>query len=271
MADDKYALRKAFDALNSRGLAGKREYVRGLEQRRDEEALSLLVECLCDESWYLRDLAEESLLRIGDRAVPVLLPLLEQGLWFTRTSAARVMGHLARRDAVPALLRLTEDANATVADAARAALVSIGRNHGAIALARALHRLPPDLRRRRFEELSGRDRNLGERVDRMMHKDDLMADKHGDRLTDQSPEVRASEEGGESSPPAKPAAPAGAAGSASASATKPAAPAAAAAAPTAPAPPPAPAANPGSTRGTAAPVSAPPADGQAGRGDRPSP
>ena len=48
MADEKFSQTKPLDALNSRGLAGKREYVRGLEQRRDDEALSLLVECLCD-------------------------------------------------------------------------------------------------------------------------------------------------------------------------------------------------------------------------------
>ena len=76
MSDDKYGQSKPFDALNPRGLAGKREYVRSLEQRRDEEALSLLVECLCDESWFLRDLAEESLLRLGEKGAPILLPLL---------------------------------------------------------------------------------------------------------------------------------------------------------------------------------------------------
>ena len=110
---------KPYDALNSRGLAGKRDYVRGLEQRRDEEALSLMVECLCDESWYLRDQAEEALMRIGPSVAHVLVPLLEQGLWFTRTSAARVLGRFGHRGAVPGLLRLAEDANETVADAAR--------------------------------------------------------------------------------------------------------------------------------------------------------
>src|SRR5881397_1789409 len=130
---------KPFDALNSRGLAGKREYVRGLEQRRDEEALSLLVECLCDESWYLRDLAESSLLRSGAGATPVLLPLLEQGLWFTRASAARVLGQFGVREAVPGLMRLAEDANETVAHAALDALVRIGRGGGAMSLARSLH------------------------------------------------------------------------------------------------------------------------------------
>jgi HEAT repeat protein len=175
MSDDKYAQSKVYDPIASRGLTGKRDYVRGLEQRSDAEALSLLVECLCDESWYLRDLAEEALERIGERAAPVLVPLLEQGLWFTRTSAARVLGHYTHVEAVEPLLRLTEDANETVVDAARAALVDIGRGGGALSIARALHRLPSDLRRRRSQELADRDRALGERIDQMLRNDELMA------------------------------------------------------------------------------------------------
>jgi len=118
MNDDRYGPTRPFDALNPRGLAGKREYVRGLEQRGDAEALSLLVECLCDESWYLRDQAEQALARIGPDVAPMLLPLLEQGLWFTRTSAARVLGGFGHRPGVPALLRISDDANETVSGAA---------------------------------------------------------------------------------------------------------------------------------------------------------
>src|SRR5262249_50378959 len=118
MADAKFTQSKAVDAMNPRGLAAKREYVRGLERRRDPEAMSLLVECLCDESAYLRDLSEQVFMRMGDEAGPVLLPLLEQGLWFTRTSAAGILGRLGYRAAVPALLRLADDKNHTVAEAA---------------------------------------------------------------------------------------------------------------------------------------------------------
>jgi HEAT repeat protein len=194
MTDDKFT-HKSLDALNARGLAGKREYVRGLEQRRDEEALSLLVECLCDESWYLRQLAEDALMRMGERCSPVLLPLLDQGLWYTRSSAARVLGRFGRRDAVPDLLRLAEDANADVREAAREALVMIGRHGGAVALARALTGLTPDARRRRFDDLVSRDRTVGERIERMMRNDEIMAVAPAEDLADDSPLVRSAEEG----------------------------------------------------------------------------
>jgi HEAT repeat protein len=195
MSDDARSQGKVFDALSSRGLAGKREYVRGLEQRRDEEALSLLVECLCDESSYLRELAEDALMRIGDRAAGVLLPLLDQGLWYTRSSAARVLGRFGRRDAVPGLLRLAQDANASVGEAARDALVMIGRHGGAIAIARSLHRLPAELRRLRYEEIAVRDRPLGERIDRMARDAGLMAIDGRQDLSDEDPRVRRAAEG----------------------------------------------------------------------------
>jgi hypothetical protein len=194
MNDDRYGPTRPFDALNPRGLAGKREYVRGLEQRGDAEALSLLVECLCDESWYLRDLAEEALLRLGERGAPVLVPLLDQGLWFSRSSAARVLGQTAYRPAVRPLLRLADDANASVAEAAREALSAIGRAGGAVNLARGMAALPPEVRRRRSDELRFKDRDLVERIERLMRHDELMT-LEDESLSDDSPMVRATEEG----------------------------------------------------------------------------
>ena len=78
----------ANDAPSGRDFAGKKDYVRQLEQRRDPEALALLVQCLSDESGYLRDLAEGALLRLGGRAAELVLPLLCEGLWYSRSRSA---------------------------------------------------------------------------------------------------------------------------------------------------------------------------------------
>ncbi len=206
MSDDRHPPARSYDALNTRGLAAKREYVRGLEKRRDSEALSLLVECLCDESWYLRQLAEQAFLNLGSEGAPLLLPLLEQGLWFTRVSSAGILGKLGHAPAVPGLLRLTEDENRTVAEAAREALIAVGRSSGAVRIAHVLHRLAPDSRRRRLEDLAARDAELAERIQRLMTNDELMAVEDTELLTDDHPVVRASEDGFEwevlTSPPA---------------------------------------------------------------------
>lgn len=195
MSDDGFGQSKPFDALNTRGLMAKREYVLGLEQRADAEALSLLVECLCDESWYLRELAEGAFMRLGTAHVEVLLPLLDEGLWYTRTSVARIVGRLGERRAVPALLRLCSDANETVVEHAQQALVDIGRTKGAFRLAHALHGLPPDARRARMVELARRDRALEARLQRMMDNDELMSAADPESMTDDDPLVRTSEEG----------------------------------------------------------------------------
>ncbi|MGH7742578.1 MAG: HEAT repeat domain-containing protein [Candidatus Eiseniibacteriota bacterium] len=206
---------RSADVMNARGLGAKRDHVRALEQRADAEALSLLVECLCDESWYLRELAEEAFLRLADRGASVLRPLLSQGLWFTRTSAARVLGRLGDRAAVPPLLRLADDANATVGAAARDALMAIGHQQGAVSLAHALHRAAPDLRRRRLDDLTLRDRALMERVERLMRSQELMSVEDGASLSDDLELVRTSEAGveWESTPGISPAAGPGPAGS----------------------------------------------------------
>jgi len=195
MTDDKYGQSKAVDVLNSRALNSKREYVIELSNRSDEQGLSLMVECLCDESWFLRDLAEQSFPKLGDRGAAALLPLLDAGLWYSRTSAARVLGRMSYRPAVPKLLKLTDDSNRTVADAALDALVAIGHQRGGVSLAHAIYRLPPDARRNRLDEIAARDRVLSDRIDRLMRSEDLMNAANIDALSDDSQTVRASEEG----------------------------------------------------------------------------
>lgn len=195
MADEARPASRSAEVTSARGLGAKRDYVRDLEQRADTQALALLTECLCDESWYLRELAEEAFLRLADRGAAVLRPLMSEGLWFTRTSAARVLGRLGDRAAAPALLRLADDGNATVAAAAREALIAIARQKGAVSLAHALHRAAPDVRRRRLDDLGQRDRALLDRIERLMCSDELMNSPDGAALSDDLERVRAIEAG----------------------------------------------------------------------------
>jgi HEAT repeat protein len=196
MADDRSGAERVTNATSSRGLAGKRDYVRSLEQRRDEAALGLLVECLCDESGYLRELAEAALLRIGERSGPALLPLLGQGLWFSRTSAARVLGSIGYAPAAGPLLQLTGDSVGAVVREAVAALVAIGQRGGSARVAWELHRLPLAERDRRLARLLEADRDLGERLARLLRLEELMSLSDPAALRDDSPRVRAGGAGG---------------------------------------------------------------------------
>ena len=206
--DDKQGQR-TWDATNTRGLAAKRESVRELELRADDEAIAQLVNCLRDESWYLRDLAETALVRLGRRASRALLPLLSHGLWFSRASAARIFGKIGDGDAVPGLFVLTRDDNDTVGAAAVDALLAIGHQRGSIRLAHALHRMPPDARAARLDQIMSRDPALGDRLRRFLRSDELMGVEDASVLNDDSAAVRATEEGVEwevltGPPPPKP-------------------------------------------------------------------
>src|SRR5262249_43974381 len=189
MRDDPAA--KVHEALNARGLAGKRDYVRSLEQRKDPQALTLLVECLSDESGYLRELAEAALAKLGERepqAGAALLPLLKHGLWFARASAARGLGRMAYAPGAGALLELTED---PVASGARGAVASHG---SAVGIAWELHRTPDDRRAARLAKLRAREAALADRVVRLLRADRLMSQPAPDSLRDDAPHVRAWEE-----------------------------------------------------------------------------
>lgn len=193
-SDEKQGAGKTWDALNTRGLAAKRETVRELELTGDDDAIRRLVECLGDESWYLRDLAEAALVRLGRRASLALMPLLNQGLWFSRLSAARIFGKIGDGNAVPALFDLTRDPNDSVGAAALDSLLAIGQQRGSIRLAHALHRMAPDARASRLDELARRDGALGERLRRFLRSEDLMSVEDASKLHDDSAAVRATED-----------------------------------------------------------------------------
>ena len=125
----------------------------------------------------------------------MLLPLLEQGLWYTRVSTAHVLGRMGYRAAVPGLLRLSEDANASVAQSAREALIAIAARGGASRIAHALHRLAPELQRLRVEELARMDHAAGDRIQRLLRRDEIMSIEEAETVHDDNALVRASEEG----------------------------------------------------------------------------
>jgi HEAT repeat protein len=193
MADETFPPLKSLDAFSPRGLAGKREYVAGLEARGDQESLRLLVECLADESGYLRDLAEGALVRLRADAEPIL-PLLESGLWYTRVSAVRTLGRLGARKAARPLSLLLRDPNQSVTREAVHALTRLVRAGGAVPVARALFRLDGALRARAQGELIGADREAALEVEELLKDRELMEAEDAEVLTE-DPAVARSDEG----------------------------------------------------------------------------
>ncbi len=194
MADEPYTTLRPFDALSPRGLAGKREYVLDLEQRGDESAIQLLVECLGDESGYLRDLAAAALVRMQAPAAPIL-PLLSSGLWYTRVSAVRTLGRLAAREAAGPLSTVLGDANHSVQLESIEALASIARGGSELHVARALFARGDAERARALRELRARDADTGRRLELLFQDKDLMSAAEHELLTPGPGAARASEDG----------------------------------------------------------------------------
>ena len=174
MTDETYSTLRPFDALSPRGLAGKREYVLELEKKGDDGALRLLVECLADESGYLRDLAAAALVRLRAPAAPIL-PLLASGLWYTRTSAVRALGRLGAAEAAAPLATLLNDANHGVRHDAIEALAAIARSGKELHVARALFARPDGERAWALHDLRLKDHSVASRIDSLFRDRDLMS------------------------------------------------------------------------------------------------
>ena len=178
MADEPYSSLRPSDALSPGGLAGKREYVQDLEKRGDESALRLLVECLADESGYLRDLAAAALVRLK-AAASAILPLLHSGLWYTRTSAVKTLGRLGASEAARPLATLLSDQNHGVRLDVIDALVAIARGGHDVHVARALYARSEAERAWAVRDLRVRDPRIGTRMEELFRDRDLMsAEEH---------------------------------------------------------------------------------------------
>jgi HEAT repeat protein len=182
MADEPYTTLRPFDALSPRGLAGKREYVLDLEQKGDPGSIKLLVECLADESGYLRDLAAAALVRLNSPAAPIL-PLLSSGLWYTRVSAVRTLGRLAAREAAHPLGALLSDTNESVQGETVSALAAIARGGSDVHVARSLFARGDVERTRALRDLRARDPELARRLEGLFLDRDLMSAEEHELLT----------------------------------------------------------------------------------------
>jgi HEAT repeat protein len=174
VTDEKHTTLRVLDDLQMKSLDGKREYVESLKERDDEQALSLLVECLCDESAFLRKLAEEALILKGPSSTDVLLPHLTQGLWYTRASVARILGRVGAREALPPLARMAGDANREVADAAIEALAEIAAAGHAVTVARELYDLDRRVSERVLDRAERASAGLSNQIHRLMGDRELM-------------------------------------------------------------------------------------------------
>ena len=74
MSEEELNGARILERLRLKNLAGKKNLIEDLKKRKSQRSVSLLVEMLQDESWYLREQAVQALSDAGDEAE--LLPAL---------------------------------------------------------------------------------------------------------------------------------------------------------------------------------------------------
>jgi len=169
---------RLWEEMRNRDPEEKAAWIRELARDSSDESLETLLSVLEQESWFLRDQAARALATLGERVVGPLIEYLGSGLWYTRASAASVLGRMGLPVAAEPLTGLLSDANRTVRDAAWDALVRLADNEfGAHAAAEAFLALPERARRFALDGILARSPEAGERIVRSM--EDL--ERHGSR------------------------------------------------------------------------------------------
>ncbi len=164
MAEEELDGAKVLERLRLKNLSGKKELIEDLKKRKGQRSVLILAELLQDESWYLREQAVQALPEMGDEARGPVMKLLENGLWYTRAAAAKVLGKIGGPEAVDSLLDCLVDSNMTVQGAAAAALVDIAKSSSVEALASSLGGRPHDVKQKAVSRIALLDKEVSQGI-----------------------------------------------------------------------------------------------------------
>ncbi|HEY6572338.1 MAG TPA: HEAT repeat domain-containing protein [Candidatus Eisenbacteria bacterium] len=160
---------RLWEELRQRDPEAKRAWIERLARDGTPDSIDLLLAALEQESWFLRDSATRSLATMGEEVVEPLIDYLQSGLWYTRAAAATALGAIGLPIAAEPLAALLRDANRTVRDAARDALLLLARQElAAHAVATAFAALPERGQRFALDGLADRDPEVAESIARLM-------------------------------------------------------------------------------------------------------
>lgn len=110
------------DLLRSKDILKRFAAVDLLKERGDIERLRDL---LFNESWHLRERAAQALASFGERVGDLVRPLLDEGYWYVRASAAFVVGEIGDVKSFEKLKELMTERNETVRSEACKAIAKL--------------------------------------------------------------------------------------------------------------------------------------------------
>jgi len=92
------------------------------EGNKTTDQIARLVDLIGNEQFSIRVAATKELVAMGPPAIPALLDVLREGLWFTRECAARALGRIGGDEVIGPLLERLQDENVGVRRSALQAL-----------------------------------------------------------------------------------------------------------------------------------------------------
>lgn len=108
--------------LRSKDVSLRMKAVDILAEKRD---LPRLVSLLFSESWHVREKAAKALASFGNEVSNLVLPLLNEGYWYVRASAAYIVGEIQEEKSFERLKNMLNENNRTVRAQAAFALAKI--------------------------------------------------------------------------------------------------------------------------------------------------
>jgi HEAT repeat protein len=117
--------------LRLRTLEGKLQLLEEIDRKDPDQAVPLLLEFLCDQSWHIRDRAVDTLVARGGAVLDPLIAMMSSGLWFTRACVAQALGRIGDPRALDVLVAHYNEENATARKAVASALAALVAQHGA--------------------------------------------------------------------------------------------------------------------------------------------
>ncbi|MBD3334449.1 MAG: hypothetical protein GF355_02945 [Candidatus Eisenbacteria bacterium] len=150
------------------------EMLRQMPPKPTSEQCRELVAALATEKWSLREKIAERLALAGPPAVPALLEMLANGLWFSRAAAVKALGRMADPRALLPVLKACKEANQTVSEEALRAAVGYCRAGMSLAVAKIVQARGPLVRADFNQRLKQVDAASAARLERLWAEKDLM-------------------------------------------------------------------------------------------------
>lgn len=116
--------------MKSKNIKEKIRLIEELAKDDNPKSVQYLLSFLSSPSWTIREKTSEVLGTKGEKILDKLLTLLEEGVWYTRATAAKTIGNIGSANVMNHLLKHSEDNNQVVKESVLESIKKIVEKNG---------------------------------------------------------------------------------------------------------------------------------------------